>query len=85
MKNSLTTIYEFSITRVMEHDLNVKDLRSRLGFTQAQLGEAIGVDQSTVSNWEKGVAAPRGPARKMLQQLTEQVPAPAEAEASASS
>lgn len=68
----------------MEHDLNVKDLRSRLGFTQAQLGEAVGVDQSTVSNWENGVA-PRGPARKLLQRLAEQAPSPEPAPAQASS
>lgn len=52
----------------MEQTLDVKAIRASLGLTQAQLGAAIGVDQSTVSNWEKG-NAPRGPARKLLQSL----------------
>lgn len=71
----------FSYIGVMEDILDVKEIRSRLGMTQAQLGEAVGVDQSTVSNWENG-AAPRGPARKLLQRLAEQGPAPSLAEAS---
>lgn len=67
----------FPYTRGMEQDLNVKDIRSKLGLTQAQLGEAVGVDQSTVSNWENGVA-PRGPAKKLLQRMAEQEPAAAD-------
>lgn len=58
----------------MEQEIDVKAIRAQLGFTQAQLGEAVGVDQSTVSNWENGMA-PRGPARKLLQSLTERRPA----------
>lgn len=52
----------------MEDALDVKALRARLKLTQAQLGEAVGVDQSTVSNWENG-SPPRGPARKLLVKL----------------
>ena len=52
----------------MKDDLDVKALRARLKLTQAQLGEAVGVDQSTVSNWENG-SPPRGPARKLLVKL----------------
>ncbi len=52
--------------------LDVKALRDRLKLTQAQLGEAVGVDQSTVSNWEKQVTVPRGPARKVLRSLASQ-------------
>ena len=55
----------------MEPKLDVRAIRANLGFTQAQLGEAVGVDQSTVSNWEKG-SPPRGPARKLLEQLAVQ-------------
>lgn len=53
----------------MEHALDVKAIRAHLGLTQAQLGEAVGVDQSTVSNWENG-SPPRGPARKLLIKLS---------------
>ena len=52
----------------MEQQIDVRAIRVSLGLTQAQLGEAVGVDQSTVSNWENGML-PRGPARKLLQTL----------------
>lgn len=52
----------------MEDALDVKAIRAQLGLTQAQLGDAVGVDQSTVSNWENG-SPPRGPARKLLVKL----------------
>lgn len=61
----------FPYIRPMEDDLDIRGIRSRLGLTQAQLGDAVGVDQSTVSNWENG-ASPRGPARKLLERLSEQ-------------
>lgn len=60
----------------MEQQIDVRAIRVSLGLTQAQLGEAVGVDQSTVSNWENGML-PRGPARKLLQTL---VTAPARKE-----
>lgn len=60
----------------MEQPIDVRTLRNNLGLTQAQLGAAVGVDQSTVSNWENGMP-PRGPARKLLAALAEsQPPAP---------
>jgi len=52
----------------MEQEIDVKKLRADLGLTQAELGEAVGVDQSTISNWENG-SSPRGPARKLLKKL----------------
>jgi DNA-binding transcriptional regulator YiaG len=53
----------------MKQDIDVKSIRSSLGVTQAQLAEVVGVDQSTVSNWENG-QRPRGPARIILSKLT---------------
>jgi len=55
----------------MENVLDVKAIRSDLGLTQAQLAEMIGVDQSTISNWEKG-QTPRGPARRVLSTLADE-------------
>ncbi|MGZ2449624.1 DNA-binding transcriptional regulator YiaG [Rhizobium ruizarguesonis] len=53
----------------MEHELDIQAIRKDLGgITQAQLADAMGVDQSTVSNWENG-QRPRGPARKLLLSL----------------
>jgi putative transcriptional regulator len=51
----------------MEQAINVKSIREDLGLTQAQFGALVGVDQSTVSNWEKGETKPRGPALKMIE------------------
>jgi putative transcriptional regulator len=52
----------------MQGAIDIKSLRAKLGLTQEQLGEAVGVDQSTVSNWENG-QTPRGPALKLLNSL----------------
>ena len=37
---------------------NLRDLRKQKQWTQAELGAMIGVDQRTVSAWEKGVCEP---------------------------
>ncbi|PJR88738.1 hypothetical protein CN878_16810 [Ochrobactrum sp. 695/2009] len=61
----------------MEQKIDVRTLRTNLKMTQAQLGAAIGVDQSTVSLWEAGMQ-PRGPALKLLSMLANggKVPSP---------
>lgn len=55
----------------MEQQIDVKALRAKLKMTQAELAVAMGVDQSTVSNWETGTT-PRGPARKLLLALDQE-------------
>ena len=37
---------------------NLKSLRKTKNLTQSQLAKILGVDQRTVSAWEKGVAEP---------------------------
>jgi len=32
----------------------VSELRKRVGLTQRQLADAVGVTESTISNWEQG-------------------------------
>ncbi|WP_430439060.1 helix-turn-helix domain-containing protein [Shinella sp.] len=54
----------------MEHEIDIKGLRAELGVTQSQLADALGLDQSTISNWENGHQKPRGPARKLLASIT---------------
>ena len=47
----------------------IQTLRTRWGVSQAVLGERIGVDQKTVSRWERGVDAPRRPVQRRLLDL----------------
>ena len=37
---------------------NLRWLRTAKGLSQAQLGEQVGVNQRTVSAWEKGISEP---------------------------
>lgn len=52
----------------MGHELDIKKIRETLGMTQALFALEVGVDQSTISNWENG-QVPRGPARRVLATL----------------
>lgn len=44
--------------KVIKFAENLKRMRVAAGMTQAQLAQRLGVDQRTVSAWEKGVARP---------------------------
>lgn len=44
-------------------------LRTRLGLSQAELARRVGVDQATVSRWERGLQAPDLRARIQLSEL----------------
>ena len=37
---------------------NLRELRVSKGLSQAALGKLVGVDQRTISGWEKGVSEP---------------------------
>lgn len=49
----------------------IAELRTRLGLTQAEMAEALGVRQQTISEWETGRYLPRGASVRMLQFLAE--------------
>ena len=49
----------------------VRSLRGRLGWSQQALADELGVRQATVSDWERGVYAPRGAASRLLLMLAE--------------
>jgi DNA-binding transcriptional regulator YiaG len=42
-----------------------------LGLTQAEMADALGVRQQTISEWETGRYQPRGASVRMLQFLAE--------------
>lgn len=45
--------------------IGIKTQRVRLGLTQAELGKRLGVDQTAVALWERGV----GPKRSRLPEV----------------
>jgi DNA-binding XRE family transcriptional regulator len=42
----------------MHPDVNVKDLRERLGITQLKLAKILKVRRQAISNWEMGIRKP---------------------------
>jgi putative transcriptional regulator len=54
-------------SRVTEFEsVDVKQVRRRLGKSQAEFARMIGVSVSTLQNWEQGRRRPDGPARALL-------------------
>ncbi len=46
--------------------VDVAQVRSRLGFTQAQFAARFGVSVATLRHWERGDRNPQGPALVLL-------------------
>lgn len=49
--------------------MNIEQARQQLGMTQAQLGDAIGVSERTIQNWECGKTSPRPAQVKAIESL----------------
>lgn len=47
----------------------IKDLRLRLGWSQAELARRLGCRQQTVSEWETGVYLPQNAYSQLLERL----------------
>lgn len=47
------------MTEERENQLNPARLRRRIGLTQRQVAQALDVREATVSEWERGLSAPR--------------------------
>ena len=43
-----------------------REIRARLGMTQDQFAEALGISVKTLRNWEQGRRDPSGPAMRLL-------------------
>jgi len=52
----------------------IKELRLKLLFTQAEFAKELGVDTSTVKAWEQGRQRPRLRHLRQLRDLAEQKP-----------
>jgi len=60
-----------SETRVVWDAESVRALRERLGLTQRQLADELGVRQQTISEWETGIYQPRGASARLLRLVAE--------------
>jgi putative transcriptional regulator len=47
-------------------DVDVRAIRTRLGFTQAEFSGRFGIPPATLKDWEQGRRKPEGPARVLL-------------------
>ena len=54
------------IRRVRVPDVDVGNMRGKLGLSQEDFAAAFGVSVATVRNWEQGRRQPHGPARVLL-------------------
>ena len=54
-------------SRVIKYDpVNIKEIRSRLHYSQSKFATIMGVSSKTLQNWEQGRREPTGPARTLL-------------------
>jgi putative transcriptional regulator len=51
--------------------MKVKAIRQKLGKSQAEFAQMIGVSIATLQNWEQGRRRPHGPARALLKIASE--------------
>ena len=58
--------------------MDVKQAREDIGFSQAELADAVGVTTRTIQNWEAGVSAPKPPQAKAIERLLRILPTPVE-------
>ena len=49
----------------------IKDLRTRLGLTQRQFGNAVGAGVPTVSRWETGAVKPSPAYQRLIREFEE--------------
>ena len=56
-------------SKAVVHDLDavdIKNIRSNVGMTQAEFATAFGISVSTLRHWERGDRSPAGPALVLL-------------------
>ena len=46
---------------------DIKQIRKRVGLSQAIFASSLGVSKKTVEAWERGINSPGGPSRRLLQ------------------
>lgn len=53
-------------------DVDITQLREKLGLSQDRFAALFGLSARTVRNWEQGVRQPEGPARILLQVIDQE-------------
>lgn len=51
---------------------NLKEIRTKKGFTQLDLAAAVGVSLTTIRNWEYGASTPNEENEKKLMEVLEE-------------
>jgi putative transcriptional regulator len=54
------------VNEYQPYEVDVADLRKRLGLTQAQFAARFGFSVATLRHWERGDRTPHGPALVLL-------------------
>ena len=58
--------------------MDVKQAREEIGFSQAELADAVGVTTRTIQNWEAGISSPKPMQVKAIERLLKILPPPPE-------
>lgn len=58
-KQTAAIVHEFS-------PLDVKEIRKKVGMTQAEFASTFGISLGTLRHWERGDRTPRGPSLVLL-------------------
>jgi len=61
------------MAETMQTGINVKTLRSQVGFSQEQLARLVGASWVTVSRWERSLAKPNPETQARLRRLSKLV------------
>lgn len=56
--------------------IDVRQAREKLGFSQAELAQVIGVTGRTIQNWEAGISKPRTKQEETINKLLNILPEP---------
>ena len=58
--------------------IDIAKARDEIGFTQAELADAVGVTTRTIQNWEAGISKPRPKQEETINKLLDILPPPTE-------
>lgn len=63
---------QYKVDRYQWNGKRIRALRRHLGLTQREMANRLGKYQQGISEWERGIAKPRGSSAKLLSIIAEQ-------------